>query len=243
MVALARLAVIFCIASLTSFASSITFQGPFGIGKDSMVNGPQLVFDLQDVTLSQPTVANGPWTLVVDTNYGAPLPGPGGTIPSFTLDFETYSMPDFLIQQGSNYYGIVLEAHDGYTPGDLYSASGFQDARFFHPDRPVYLQPGGTLLATGMLTAAPNLGGDGIHQAEFKITVSFNAPSTFLGMNDFIVDMSSADCANGFLTGTGNFGGSGSVAAVPEPGTLLLTGSALLIGWRVARRKGRLRRF
>ena len=237
----AKLAVLFTAVALSTFASSVTLQGPFGPNADLFVNGPGLVFDLQDVTLAQPTTPGGLWTLTVDTNYGAVLPGPGGTIPSFTLDSETYSMSDFLIQQGNNYYGIVLESHDGYTAGDLYSASGFQNAPIFNTTRPVFLDPGGTLLGTGSLTAAANPGGNGVTLAEYKITVSFNAPSTFLGMNDFIIDMSSADCANGFVTGIGNMGGTGGITAVPEPGTLFLTGPALLIAWRLTRRKRRLR--
>src|SRR5271157_4062168 len=97
----------FVAAALTSLGSSITFNGPFGPGHDSGVSGNQLVFDIQNATLTQPTTANGPWTLTVNTNYGTPLPGTSEVVPSFMEDGATYAMSDFLIQQGNECYGIV----------------------------------------------------------------------------------------------------------------------------------------
>ena len=108
-----------------SFGSSITFNGPFGPGNVSNVLGDPLTFAIQSATLTQPTVVNGPWTLTVDTNYGTPLPGATEVVPSFTEGALTFAMSDFLIEQGNDFYGVVLSPHNGYrlgryTPGPWY---------------------------------------------------------------------------------------------------------------------------
>lgn len=229
----------FAATALTALGSSITFNGPFGPGNDLGVSGNQLVFDIQNAILTQPTTANGPWTLTVNTNYGTPLPGLTEVVPSFTEDSVTYAMSDFLIEQGNAFYGIVLHAHDGYTAGDVYVASGFQNAFAFHTEDPVFIDPGGSLFATGTISAAPNVGGNGTTIAEYKITVSFNAPITFLSGGPFTIDMSSADCANAFFTGVGDFSGGGVTVTggVPEPGTWALMGLGLLLLASGARRQ------
>jgi len=224
------------------FASGITFLGPFGPTGGSVI-GPPLVFDLQDATLTQPAVPGGFWTLTVDTNYGALLPGPpGNVIP----DFRNLAASDFLIAWNGGYYGIVLHQHDGYSAGSLYQASGFQTAGQVlndptdpnqNPNLDVWLSGGGSLLGTGTVSAAAL--GDGITQAEYRITDTFLAPASFLAGGTFVIQMSSADCANGYMTGSGGFPGGGGGPGggpVPEPGTLWLLAPALLLAfWRSRR--------
>lgn len=218
------------ISALSSYATSITFLGPFGPGNDSQVNGDPLIFDIQDATITQPTTPGGQWKLVINTNYGTPLPGTTEVVPSFTDGQIIYSMSDFLIKQGNTYYGVVLHAHDGYVAGDLYTSNGFTNALHFNPQNPVYLNTGGTLAGTGTITAAANVGGNGVTLAEYKVTVNFNAPVTFLN-SPFTIYASSADCGNSFMTGTADFSG------VPEPATLPLMCSAVLLLVFVRNRK------
>jgi hypothetical protein len=225
---------LFVVTAAASFATSITFLGPFGPGKDSGVIGDPLTFDIQDATITQPTSPSGKWTLTIDTNYGTPLPGGAGeVVPSFTDGGITYSMSDFLIKQGNTYYGIVLHAHDGYAAGDLYSSTGFTNALHFNRQNPVYLNTGGSLAGTGTITAAANLHGDGISIAEYKVTVNFSAPVTFLD-SPFTIYASSADCGNSFMTGPGDF--TVGTASAPEPRTLLLFGPAMLLLALIRRR-------
>jgi len=219
MSALSRALVILTVTAVAAFATTITFPNPnFGIPGDTI--GDPLIYDIQDVKLTTQTTPGGPWTLMVDTNYGTPLPGASEVVPSFMDGSLTFFMADVLIQQGNNFYGIVLHSHDGYSAGNLYSSSGFQKATQFTTN-PVLLNAGGTLLGTGTETAQQNgsvrTPGYGTTFAEFTVTVTFNAPANFLGSAPFNLDASSATCGNGFLMG-----------AVPEPGTLALMASALL---------------
>ncbi|MBZ5584636.1 MAG: hypothetical protein LAQ30_20970, partial [Acidobacteriia bacterium] len=203
-----------CLASVSwAFASNITFQGPFG-PTDASVIGPHEYFDIQDATLTQPSMQGGDWTLTIHTNYGVALPGgpPGNIVP----DFRHFAAADFLISWNGGFYGIVLHGHDGYAEGDLYQASGFQTAQqaiksptFPDVSPDVWLAPGGTLLGTGTLSAG--LYGDGISQAAFSITDHFQAPAGFLAGGAFTVQTASADCGNGVLSGGGSF------PPVPEP--------------------------
>ena len=235
---LRRTLLLFAAFTVSSFATTITFQGPFGPGHDSAVIGDPLVFDIQDASISQPTGPGSPWTLIVDTNYGTNLNGLTGSLPGFADGSGSlaYNISDFLIKQGNMAYGIVLHDHDGYTAGNLYgltvvSGTGFVNAPHFNTQYPVFLAPGGSLIATGSVSAIANPGGDGVHLAEYKITVNFNAPSTFLDSAPFTIYMSSADCANSFMTGDGQFG-----SPVPEPRTWMLVAPALLLLGLFARR-------
>jgi len=251
---LSRSLLLFVATAIASFATSIQFDGPFGVGKDDNVIGPQSIFDIKDAILTSPAMPGGLWTLQIDTNYGTTLPGmkngqpdPNNVVPDFTLPGQpqiVYAMSDFLIQQGNNFYGIVIHTHDNpndtdtmghiYTQGDLYQSDGFQKAIHF-TDNPVYLNAGGTLLGTGTVTASqngmPGQPGYGTTFAEFTIVVTFSAPSNFLN-GPFTIFDSSADCGNAFFMGDGSF--------VPEPGTWAFVAPALLLlGFFMRRRSAR----
>jgi hypothetical protein len=231
---LSRCAIMLAVTAMASFATTITFTNPF-FGQPGHTVGDPLIFDIEDVKLTQPTTPGGLWTLQVDTNYGTQLPGANEVVPSFMDGLLTFFMSDVLIQQRNNFYGIILHSHDGYIAGDLYSAAGFQNATQFTTN-PVLLDTGGTLLGTGTETAQQNgttrTPGFGTTFSEFTVTVTFHAPADFLSGGDFTLDASSATCGNGFLTGR--------VPPVPEPGTWALMASALvLIGLGAMRRKVR----
>jgi hypothetical protein len=224
-----------CVASVLCAAADVfTFQGPFG-ATDSSVIGPAAYFALQDMSLATPSTPGGEWTVTVHTNYGAGLPGlPGDVIP----DFGFYAASDFLISWNGAFYGIVLHSHDGYIAGDLYQAAGFQtNGQVRHdpsPDpgdnRDVWVDAGGSLAGTGTLSATGY--GDGVTQASYTITDMFQAPDGFLSGGDFVVQMSSADCANGYATGVGSVPNS----PVPEPEAVWLLATIVLIAcWRLRR--------
>jgi hypothetical protein len=229
----AKLLTVYLAAEVCMFAGSITFQGPFG-ATDGSVSGPNLYFDIQDATLTQPSASGGDWTLTIHTNYGALLPGPAGNV---IPDFRNLAAADFLISWDGDSFGIVLHSHDGYTAGDLYEASGFQTTGQVlnaptdpqDPGDDVWLDAGGSQIGAGTVSAASY--GDGVTEASYTITDIFQAPANFLSSGDFEIQMSSADCANGYMTGTGSFGGD-STGAAPEPGTLLLFASGLLLVYR-----------
>ncbi len=216
----------FCLTSIScALASSITFQGPFN-PNDASVVGPNEYFDVQDLTLTQPSTPGGNWTMTLHTNYGVGLPGgpAGNVVPSF----RSYSAADVLFSWNGGYYGLVLHGHDGYSEGNLYQAPGFLTAQQAmrsptYPDMSpnVWLAPGGTLLGNGTLSAG--LYGDGISNAAFFITDRFQAPAGFLAGGSFNIQAASADCGNGVVSGVGSF------PSVPEPGTIWLLVPGLLV--------------
>ncbi len=235
-----KLLPLYLTSAVCASANIITFQDQFS-ATDGSVNGrarfPCGLFAIQDVSLTTPSMPGGEWTVTIHTNYGAGLPGPpgGDVIP----DFGSYAASDFLISWNGGFYGIVLHSHDGYTAGDLYQAAGFQTAGQVRGDpspdpaenRDVWLDAGGSLVGAGTVSAAGY--GDGVTQAMYTITDTFQAPSDFLLGGDFVIQMSSADCANGYITGQGTFPGPVQQAPVPEPEAVWLFAIiAPIICWR-----------
>lgn len=141
--------------SALSFANIpivITDTDPnFGLAGDNVFGSPA-VYAIQSFTLTGPSNGTtvGTWTLTIDTNYGVNPVGDtsmpdfcsgGGTFVGGAMPCSDGSIPyfmsDFLIQQGSQYWGIDLSTghvdygspgfSDGSQAGDLYSGTGFKD--------------------------------------------------------------------------------------------------------------------
>jgi hypothetical protein len=233
---LARALAIALLFAPAAFATTVTFIGPFGPA--APIIGSPLIFGIQSATITEPT-GGGDFLLTIETNYGAAIPGSPDVIPSYLVGGVPYEIGDFLINWEGNSYAIVLTNHDAYTAGNLYEASGFQLSGTVlplspRPLYPVWLDGGGTQAGAGILTGAQT--GDGTDSAFYTITDSFSAPAGFLANGEFTVDFSSAICANGFLTGTGDFGILDN-PGVPEPGTLFLLMPALVALPFLRRRK------
>ncbi len=214
---------------------TVTASNP-GFPNQNVFSGSQLSYAVQNLTLQGPTDLLGPWTLTINTNYGTDLPGGSEVLPSFFDGGSELFMGDFLVQHGSNFFGVVMHAHDGYTPGDLYKASGFENSKVFHVGFPVTILPGGTLLGTGNLSVASNFPPClGLNCAKFQVTDVFNlnALSTFVDpKSPFTFLFNSATCANGLVDGDYT-----PPSQVPEPGSVALLGGALVLMALLARRQ------
>jgi hypothetical protein len=239
-----RILLLMSVAGVLCFADiNLTATNPnFKAGESS--NGTPVIGDatrygIQDFSLSDVGTA---WTLTIDTNYGTDITGNVGAIPGFCDQGGPFPacpgslpffMSDFLIQQGSTFYGVVLSSHsplaaDGYAAGNLYDASSVvKDVNF--GKGPVILGTEISQLNTGGTTetVSANAGCNGTNCAKFKIVDTFTAPASFLNTSlPLTIYASSADCYNGFLTVT-----------TPEPsGLVWLVPGLLLLGSYLRRR-------
>jgi hypothetical protein len=218
------------------------------------IDGAPIQFDMFKVSLTSPTTSGGNWKLEILTNYGPVgsgtnfIPGGSTSIPSYAYQGGSFGIADFMIKSGSNFYGVVMTPHDGYTAGSLYQASGFQTSfqvmnaplvtEIPRPTLPALLNAGGTKIGNGSLLAGPN-GGDGITAALYKISVEFAAPVNFLSSGTFTIYAASYVCDNGYMTGVFDAfappptGGTPPPSNIPEPATwTLLIPAAVLIGLR-----------
>jgi hypothetical protein len=201
----------------------------FGLASDPVFGDP-LKYAIQNASISGPSVGPGPFVVTINTNYGVPLPGSPDVIPSFLEGSITLWMGDFLIQQGNNFYGIVLSPHDGYAAGDVYQAPGFQNSVFFNKGLPVSLAPGGVQIGTGTVSAAVNVGCNGVNCAEFRVIDSFTIDPQFNFVDwgaPVTIRMASATCANGYLL----FDDSGDTPEPATKGLIVLAIGAMSI-WR-----------
>ena len=100
-----KLLLVLVLTSTHLFALGIVMVDPtFGLFGVDPVTGDPLKYAIQNASLMGPSTGSGPFTLIVNTNYGVPLPGSPDVIPSFTEQgFATLWMGDFLIQQGANF--------------------------------------------------------------------------------------------------------------------------------------------
>jgi hypothetical protein len=226
------------IFTTTVFGATINFP-PSG----QPIIGSPFEYQVFGVQLTQPTLINPNWILQIETNYPGTITG--NTIPPVAYGGPTtfFSIGDFLIIWNGVDYGVVLAPHvkvsltpvDGYTAGNLYQTSGFQNSGSImgadspNPPFPIWINPGATQIGTGNVTVATT--GDGLSAAKYTITAAFTAPPDFLGTGPFQISFSSYSCGNGVLTGSFDPG-----SGVPEPATLFLIGPALLLLIAISRR-------
>jgi len=197
------------------------------------VIGNPLDFNTFSVSLTSPATAADKWHLEILTNYGTTLPGGSAVVPTYAYENKQFGMADFMIQWGSEFYGVVLTAHDGYAAGNLYKASGFQTSgqvmgaqgviNIPRPNLPALLKAGGTLAGAGTIAASAIPGSNGVTQALYKGSVDFAAPINFLGSGTVTIYAASYVCDNGFITGTSSpFPTGHDIPPVPEPPTWTL---------------------
>src|SRR4051812_29607595 len=170
----ARILSAFLLLPVFAMASTLTFNGPTlpngtpclpGAPADCVIGNP-LAFDIFSASLTSPTTAGGKWHLEIQTNYGTPLPGNSIAVPTYSYEGKQFGMADFMIQSGTDFYAVVISAHDGYSAGSLYKASGFQTSQQVmgpqgilsipRPTLPALLNAGGSLQGAGTITASQN---------------------------------------------------------------------------------------
>jgi hypothetical protein len=239
MVLFSRISMILRAFLLLIAASTIASANSIILSSTYSVIGLPSQFEMFTLSLTQPTGGDPNWELSIQTNYGTTLPG-SPDIPAWNYDGNTFGMSDFLFTWNGGYYGVVLSPHDGYTAGDLYQATGFQTSGDVLGDAspstraavPVLLIGGGNLIGTGIVGASVT--GNGNQTGMYTVTDSFSATAGLFDSGEIDITESSWVCANGLITGSGDFSGS------PEPGTILQSIPALLLsGFGVARRQGR----
>lgn len=182
------------------------------IGQPFCILGDPNNFTVYQVKLTSPGTGKpnpNNWDLEIQTNYGTTLPGVSEVIPPY-FDLEingTFGMGDFLIVWNGVSYGIVMTAHDGYTPGNLYlSPNGYRNSQdvlstqpgtnIVNPNFPILIAPGAIQVGVGSLAAGP-----GTSPAKYKITDSFSAPANFLAGSTFTIYFSSYACGNSIVMG------------------------------------------
>jgi len=241
------------------FGTTLTIPGPVspssglvctpGVSVDCVIGNP-LIYDIFSVSLTSPTTAGGQWHLDILTNYGTTLPGGSAVVPTFSYEGKQFGMADFMIQTGTDFYGVVLTAHDGYAAGNFYKASGFQTSQQVmgpqgvidipRPNLPALIKAGGTLAGAGTISAIAT-GGNGVSSALYKVSVDFAAPVNFLSSGSYTIYAASYVCDNGYITGTGAPfppGNDTPPPGVPEPATWTLALPALFaVGLRKFTRK------
>ena len=259
-----RLTALLAVIEACVSAGTLSFPGPTTpLGVPCQASDPSCVvggspFAIFGIQLTQPSGGNPNWTLTIETNY--PNTISGNMIPTvqWGADGQFYSISDVLINWQGVDYGIVLSQHikagnpaDSYVAGNLYQAPNILFDLIFsgnpndfgapgllpsapRRDDPIWLAPGGTLRGNGTVTVVA--GGNGT-PAQYTITDQFSAPAGFLSNGTFQIEGSSWVCFNGVIVGTGSFVG----AAVPEPGTLILSavGLLLLLRFRLVHRTQR----
>ena len=272
-----------CVLCLANIPINLTMTDPnFGKPNDNVFGDP-MEYAIQSFDLQGPAGGGvvGTWTLTILTNYGDPNPSdPGyvnpvgvssmpdfcdgggaafsaGSNPPCADHSNPFFMSDFLIQQGSNNYGIVLSSHhvdytngysDSYVAGNLYDASGFLISQHGAiPAGPVILAAGGSKLNSGSgtlsvaLNTSPGGGtcfggphGSGVNATDcafYKVTDTFtvSSASNFFNPNaPLTIYASSADCFNAPLVLT---------VTTPEPsGLIWLLPALFLLGAYLRRR-------
>ena len=231
----------------SQYACVLTYSAPYDTCD---VVGNEALYDIQKASVS---FGNGVATVSIYTNTGAVGFGGPLTLGSFNDAGETLIPGDIFFYDPNSaqdlQYGIALTDHGSFTAGDLYNISGdidtetaqmaLQDSSdYYRWDETVLMAGTGAPASSGSVTVTNY--GDGIHKAEYEITVTVPLTSGLLSLlsnGQIGLQFSSADCGNDVIQGVVSTGYTGSltvspaaVAPVPEPGPgiLMLTGLALL---------------
>ena len=253
----------------SQYACVLTHSAPYDTCD---VVGNEALYDIQKASVS---FGNGVATVSIYTNTGAvPFGGPL-TLGSFNDAGQTLIPGDiFFYDPNTGYdpndpnsiqnlqYGIALTDHGSFTAGDLYNISGDIDTEtaqmalqdfsdYYRWDETVLMAGTGAPASSGSVTVTNY--GDGVHKAEYEITVTVPLTTGLLSLlsnGQIGLLFSSADCGNDVIQGVVSTGYTGSstvstaaLGPVPEPGpgVLMLTGLALLaIGrqWRKRTKSG-----
>src|SRR5437764_307717 len=121
----ARILSAFLLLPVFAMAATITFQGPTlpngtactPLNPPECVIGNPLSFDIFSASLTSPAAPGGTWHLEIQTNYGTSLPGNSIAVPTYSYEGKQFGMADFMIQSGTDFYAVVISAHDGYAAG------------------------------------------------------------------------------------------------------------------------------
>jgi len=228
-----------CYADSVSIIDPYQGQNNSGSGAASLASdviGLYAEFDIDRIVFTSITPGNItaqvrfnhalPNTLTADPSLQA-YAYPGVTLPVADLLFDvngvfTYGVP--LVSHDSLTAGALYQVQSVYTSDHFLNGSGY----FWRFGAPVDIDPAGAvLLNAGSAPVTTVLGG-----AEVQTVLSFTPSAGF--WNDFTtqglsVHFASAVCGNDVLDGR--------IAPTPEPGSILLLGSVLLIGTSLLRKR------
>ena len=252
----------------SQYACVLTYTPPYDTCD---VVGNEMLYDIQKASVSF-TSSTATISIYMNTGavpYGGPL-----TLGAFE-DAGVTLIPGDIFFYGANAgynpddpattanlaFGIALTNHGGFTAGGLYtidSEVGTETAQvalqdgsdYYRWDETVLMAGQGSADSVGTVTVTAN--GDGVHKAEYDVTVTVPMTSGLLGLvsnGQIGLLFSAADCGNDVIQGVVNTGYTGlgvtaasvavGVASVPEPGPeyMVLSGVILLLVGRQLRKR------
>ena len=209
-------------------------SGPASVAAD--VIGSYSEFDIDRIVFT----SLSPENVTAQVRFNHAIPNTLTSDPSlqpYSYPSVTLPVADLLFDvNGVFEYGVPLVSHDSLTAGALYQVQSVYTSDHFlngsgyywRFGAPVGIDPlGAVLLDAGSAPVTTGNGG-----AEVQTLLSFTPSSGFwndLTAQGLSVHFASAVCGNDVLDGR--------ITATPEPGSILLLGTVLLIGMSALRRK------